>query len=311
MISRGFGGISDISIDNRIDLYPLTEGGSVYPIDEKDSIFIFNNNCVVKLGLKPPALNSYHGRPAFDDWVSYVIHAGICLLNTSKKYLNAKIGIGLKDYYQNYHDFSSIIPIRKVRFLYNGRMGSKSISIRGLQIFPNLFGQANWISNRYGINRFVVLSFGMDCLEGLYFEQGKPFLSQRYVLGPGFSELVRIQNTEPFFETNNLSAKLTESKVKMEIEHEEFYNQFLKKKIEFICRSASSIPVFYIKTSEVSQEFHGFLYRKLGGFGKVTSIADGANASAHGLASIKMFRKSNLSEEVSISVFPDHTTFVL
>lgn len=310
-MSRAIESVSGISIDNRIELYPLSEGESICPIDEKDSIFIFNSNCIVKLGLKASALNSYHGHPGFEDWISYVIHAGICLLNTSKKYLNVKIGIGLKDYYQNYHDFSSIVSLRKVRFLYNGRMSSKSISIRDLQIFPNLFGQANWIADNYEINRFVVLSFGMDCLEGLFFEKGKPFLNQRYVLGLGFSDLIRVLNTEAYFETNNLSEKLTESKAKMEIEYEEFYNQFLKKKIEFICRSPSSIPVFYIKTSEVSQEFHGFLYRKLGGFGKVTSIADGSNASARGLASIKMFRKSNLSEEVNISVFPDHTTFVL
>ncbi|WP_209328938.1 hypothetical protein [Lunatimonas salinarum] len=300
----------NISLDNRVDMYPLTEDSGFYDVHERDNIVIFGINYLFKLKIRHEHESRYPLRPNLEDWVSYVLHAGICVLNIPKSNINLNIGVGLKDYYQNHADFSNFITLKKVRYMFNGGLRSKSIRIRKFHIYPNLFGQANWIAHSIGLNTFVVLYFGMDSLEGIFFDIKKPYLNQRYVLGPGFREFVKIQEAGSYFEAENLLEKLGESSVKLSEDFESFYINFLKKKIEFICRTTGDLSIFYVEGNEVNESFHHKFRDKLGVFGTVSTITNPSVESAYGLSLIKSFRKSSIAEEVAVSIFPDHSTFV-
>lgn len=298
-----------VSIDNHIDVYPLNNGNTYCHVNERDNIFIFGTNYIFKLKLKKSDIFINQRYMNFEDWISYVIHAGICLLSTSSPELNLKVGISLKDYYQNYAEFSNIISAKKVKFLFNGNMKSKPIYIRYCDIFPNLYGQALLISENQDLDNFVVIHFSTETLEGIFFEAEKTFLSQRYVLGSGFRELVQMQESISHFETDQLLDEL-QNNVNLQF-YEQFYIQFVKKKIEFICKKSASPRIFYIENGEVADSFHLFLKEKLGEFGQVDSIFDGSSLAANGLFGIKTGRRSNAAEDVSVSVFSDHSTFVI
>lgn len=300
---------SSISINNHIDIYPLNDSGVFYQVDEKDNIFIFGTNHIFKLRLKNLDIYTKNRYFNFEDWISYVIHAGICLLNTSAPELNLRIGISLKDYYQNYADFSCIISAKKVKFLFNGNIKSKPIYIRKCDIFPNLYGQALLISENNNLDNFVVINFNSETLEGVYFEKDKPFLSQRYVLGVGFIEFIHHQDTMSHFDTEHLWEELRNNENHQFFDL--FYIKYFKKKIEFICKNSVSKRIFYVETDEVSQAFHVYLKKKLSEFGRVDSIYDGSKFAANGLFGINTGLRSNATDNISISIFPYYSTFIM
>jgi hypothetical protein len=298
-----------ISIDNQIDIYPLNNPNTFYQVDEKDKIFIFGSNYVFKLKIKNTDILYYRQYTNFEDWLRYVIHAGICLLKTSQPVLNLKIGVSLKEYYQNYADFSNILSTRKVKYLFNGNIQSKPISIKQIDVFPNLYGQASFISKRNNLNNLIVINLTMENLEGIYFDIELPFLSQRYMLGAGFKELFHLQESKLDFETERL---LEELEANLNQSHfETFYNKYLKKKIDFITKSSSSEDIFYIENKEIPHSFHQFMKKKLNVFGTFTTVTNGSSIAAYGVFESKIVSKNTSMEDVGISVFSDHSTFVI
>lgn len=298
-----------VSIDNHIDVYPLNNSNAFCQVDEKDNIFIFGTNYIFKLKIRKSDVFINQRFMYLEDWISYVIHAGICLLNTSSTELSLKIGITLKDYYQNYADFSNIVATKKVKFLFNGNMKNKPIYIRQFDIYPNLYGQALFISENNNLDNFVVLSFSMETLEGIYFERDKPFLSQRYVLGSGFKQFVQLQESSSYFDAVQL---LEELRSNVDHQHFElFYDKYITKKIQFICKKSKSIKIFYIENGEVLPTFHTFFKKKLAETAEVEAVYEGSSVAANGLFGIKPARESNATKDISVYVFPDHSTFVM
>ena len=298
-----------VSIDNHIDVYPLNNSNTFYQVDEKDNIFIFGTNYIFKLKVRKADALINQRFMNFEDWISYVIHAGICLLNTSSTELSLKIGITLKDYYQNNAEFSRIVSTKKVKFLFNGNLKNKPIYIRQFYIYPNLYGQALFISENNDLDNFVVLSFSMETLEGVYFEKDKSFLSQRYVLGSGFKQFVQLQESSSYFDAVQLLEELRSDEDHQHFEL--FYDKYIKKKIQFICKKSKPIKIFYIENVEVSPTFHIFLKKKLADSAEVEAVYEGSSVAANGLFGIKPARESNVTKDISVSVFPDHSTFVM
>ena len=298
-----------VSIDNHVDIYPLNDKNTFYQVNEKDNIFIFGTNYIYRLKLKKSDIQDNKRSLNFEDWISYVIHAGICLLDTEKSELNLTIGISLKDYYQNFSNFSNIISSKKVKFLFNGSMRSKPIFIRQVNIYPNLYGHAQLIAANRGIDNFIVVFLSMETLEGIFFENDKTYLSQRYVLGSGYGELVNLRNSSSQFEEAQIPDEVRNSSDQMHFD--QFYSQHIKKKVDFVAKHTSSPYIFYIETDEVSISFHSYMKEKLGEFGQVEPIYNGSELAASGLFTIGQSRKSNFAEDISMSVFPDHSTFVM
>jgi hypothetical protein len=301
--------VGEVSISNQVDLLPLSLDDRFYQVNDSDGIYLFGTNYIYRLKLKG-SKSLLQGRyPNFENWVSHVLHAGICLLSTEKPGLNLKIGIGLKDFYQNYQLFGNIIAVKKVRFLYNGKLRAKPIRIRRYSIYPNLYGQAKWVAETKGLDEFVVVNMGMENFEGIFYKEVDSHLKQRYVLGYGLSELVRRQEAGSHFETSLLLDEIENFKSTRGADYQQFFTGHLKKKLDFICRGKRSLKIFVVENEEIDSSFRSFFVDKLGNYGDVSSIGLGDTAAVNGLYGIKVGRKSPIVEDVAVSISPDFTTF--
>lgn len=123
-------------------------------------------------------------------WFTYVLYAGLLNFKFRKTRFKVNLGLNLREYYQNINHYLSIKKQKKLSYISRSKEVSKLLHIQDFCTYPNIYAQAVALSKTIKEPEFILLKFGKDDFEGIYFDPSSEKEKQSYVLGQGLSEFL-------------------------------------------------------------------------------------------------------------------------
>lgn len=295
----------EVSILNGVEVVSLNEGVDTESLIDSHDFIILGSEYLFKVNMSEVDHTDSGFYQGFSHWVSYTLFAGILKLALRKSKIDLKMGLSLKNFYQNHSQFNHLIKSKVLNYYLNGKSKRKSVELLNVDIYPNIYAQSLFIEKIFGLNKFIAIHFSMDGFEGMVYDGSQNSERQKYVLGNGYS----------YFETNfrhdvDLAIKNGTFANEPELTFEFFLEFHLRKKINFLVSSDPSLKIFFVVDDmlddSVIERFTSFA----GKGSDYTLVEGGANVSCHGLFETYSNNFHSKLSQVTVSINEKTSTFL-
>ncbi|MCH7412029.1 hypothetical protein MM213_00925 [Belliella sp. R4-6] len=245
-------------------------------------------------------------------WLSYVVYAGLLKFKFKRSRFKLNLGLNLRDYYQNIKDYLSVKKQKKIRYFNGEKEVSKIYEIVNIEIFPNIYASAYALSKISDKQEFIVLKFGLEDFEGIYFNPALKRENQAYSLGEGLAKHL----TEPSYEgptkvkdafasKSNLSK---DAKIRRQIG--EYFKTHIYKKINRLVGSRIDVHIIIIPEVGLSSYVGDIIASSIKGGSTIEIIYHSNALASEGLYLIDEFELYDaFNEKVGVAITNDKTTF--
>lgn len=283
-------------------------GSQKTEMNDLDSSVVFRGGLYLyKIGIHDSSNNK-----GLNSWLSYVLYAGLLKFRFKKTRFKINLGLNLRDYYQNIRYYLSVKRQKKLSYVSDEKEISKILEIIGIEIYPNIYASAVALSKVIQDRKFIVLKFGLEDFEGIYFDPTLEKEKQTYILGEGLSDHVEeLQYAGPekvkdyIINKNNLAI---DAKLKKQVA--QYFKNQIERKINRIVGSNVDISIVLITEEGISSYIGNVLLNNIK-IGNVLEIVNQANTIAsEGLYLIDNFETiDSYNEKVGVAIANNKTNF--
>lgn len=212
--------------------HELPNYASIHNIEKKHpQTIIKHNSSAFEEKLYPYEFEDFDSQDAknVNVWLNQVLYAGLFKFKFRNTKFKVNIGLNLREYYRNINDYLSISKQKKLNYFIRGKELSKFLQIQDYCIYPNIYAQAIAFSRIINESEFILLKFGKDDFEGIYFDPTLNKEKQHYTLGPGVGEFLTDFNFEGPQNGGNLAENKQSKQIETKIKFQS--NQYIKNQI--------------------------------------------------------------------------------
>jgi hypothetical protein len=293
-------------LPNQVTIHTIDS--EVTPLEQTDSSVMLKGNLYIyKVGdtdsLEAKGLNP---------WFNYVIYAGLLSFKFNKSRFKVNLGINLRDYYQNINHYLALKKQKKLSHISKGKEISKIIDIVELQIYPNIFAQAVAFSKVVNEEEFIVLKFGKEDFEGIYFNPLSKKEKQYYILGEGMSDYITELNYDgpkkgDNVPENKLNIRM-DSKIKKGV-NQYFRNQ-IQKKISKLIAIKPNTKIILLRENGISAYIGNILASNIKQQKVIYNVSGSNDIASVGLYQLNEFESfDGFIEKVGVAISNDKTNF--
>lgn len=247
-----------------------------------------------------------------ESWLNYVLYAGLIKFRFKRGRFRINLGLSLRDYYQNIGNYLGLKRQKKLSFIDGNKEVSKTLDIIAFNISPNIYAQALVCSKITKRKKLVVLKFGFDEFEGIYFNHDFSKEKQFYVLGNGLGDYFDSLN---FNKPNKADATSEirkefdiESKIKKKLIH--YFSSQVARKIASLISHGKNTPIIIIRDEEISEYIGKFIASLIGSTNKIFVITNPQNLASEGLYMLNDYDSyDSYNEKIGVSIGIEKTTF--
>lgn len=276
--------------------------------NETDASVIFRGGLYLyRIGVSDTSDNK-----GLSSWLTYVLYAGLVKFKFKKTRFKINIGLNLRDYYQNIQHYLSVKRQKKINYINGDKEISKIFDIVGIEIYPNIYASAIAVAQFVSSEKFIVLKFGKEDFEGIYFDPSLKKEKQTYILGEGlYDHISSLSYVGPKKVTDFIENKINlgeDAKLKKQVNL--YFNNHIARKINRIASTDSNSSIVIVFEDNISPYMQNVIASNIK-VGRIIEIITQSNALAsEGLYLIEEFATLDMyNEKVGVAISNEKTNF--
>ncbi|WP_089242523.1 hypothetical protein [Belliella buryatensis] len=274
---------------------------------EENSLLVKGNLYYYKIGQQ----NLSDGK-VMESWLSYVLYAGLLKFRFKKTRYKINLGLSLREYYQNIRNYIAIKRQKKLSLFDGSKEISKTLDIVAFTISPNIYAQAIACTKITSHQSFIVLKFGIEDFEGIYYNPELTKEKQSYILGDGLGDhCISLNYDGPNQKKGiqEMQKELTQdAKIKKCIK--QYFSNQIDRKISKLTSKNKKTPIIIIFEGNISEYIGEFIASLIKPNEVILKLSKPNTLASEGLYALDEFETYDaFNEKVGVSIGTDKTTF--